>query len=170
MHAHAYKGSAEHTSIGTARTRGSACAAPSGEGGSGGRALLRFPSPGVFRFLNAHGLSKLTAMSYDVDHRRLITAGQDDSIAIWNFSTGERLKTVRGPGDATAAYAFVPFWSSEPNGAQSRCRCGLVVRRGSNVAVLRGRRRRVSAVVSRRVVALRILPPCGDTHSSEQSS
>ena len=52
----------------------------------------------MFRFLNAHGLSKLTAMSYDVDHRRLITAGQDDSIAIWNFSTGERLKTVRGPG------------------------------------------------------------------------
>ena len=130
---------------------------------------LRFVA-GVFRFLNAHGLSKLTAMSYDVDHRRLITAGQDDSIAIWNFSTGERLKTVRVPGDATAADAFVPFWSSEPNGAQSRCRCGLVVRRGSNVAVLRGRRRRVSAVVSRRVVALRILPPCGDTHSSEQYS
>lgn len=54
----------------------------------------------MFRFKNAHGLQKITAMAFDKTARRLITAGHmdpDGAVKVWNFSTGEVLLTLQAP-------------------------------------------------------------------------
>lgn len=41
-----------------------------------------------FRFSNLHDKNKVTAACFDFAGRRLITAGHDGSIKMWNFGNG----------------------------------------------------------------------------------
>lgn len=40
------------------------------------------------KFGNSHGNSKITAGCFDSTQRRLITAGNDGTVKMWNFSNG----------------------------------------------------------------------------------
>lgn len=46
-----------------------------------------------FEYRRAHGEHKLTCMSLDVSKRRLYTGGEDGEVRLWNFSSGQHLKT-----------------------------------------------------------------------------
>jgi hypothetical protein len=52
------------------------------------------------RFGEAHGTDpqgkkrKVTCGTFDVNARRLVTAGEDGSVKIWNFSNGHALKNL----------------------------------------------------------------------------
>ena len=56
------------------------------------------------RFSNAHCGGKVTALGFDKKQRRLLTAGNDASIKLWNFNNGSLLRRwgpgVRGVGAA----------------------------------------------------------------------
>ncbi|KAK9827807.1 hypothetical protein WJX74_003219 [Apatococcus lobatus] len=43
-------------------------------------------------FMNLHGNAKLTAMSFDVSGRRLLTASDTGEVSMWNFTNGSRLR------------------------------------------------------------------------------
>ena len=45
----------------------------------------------VIQFSNCHENCEITAMTFDPTHRRLLTAGKDGSIKIWNFNNGALL-------------------------------------------------------------------------------
>ena len=45
-----------------------------------------------FRFGEAHGRNRITAMALDTSKRRLITGGHDGSIKMWNFNNGQCLR------------------------------------------------------------------------------
>lgn len=47
------------------------------------------------RFLNAHGAAKLTAVAFDSNERRLLSAGDDGRVKIWNFNNGSLLREYR---------------------------------------------------------------------------
>ena len=49
----------------------------------------------VFRFVNPHGDSIVTAMTFDPSWRRLITGGADGSVKCFNFNTGGLLADFR---------------------------------------------------------------------------
>jgi WD40 repeat protein len=56
----------------------------------------------VQKFGPAHGEgNKITAGSFDSTQRRLITAGSDGSVKIWNFSNGQCLKDLLSEGGKT---------------------------------------------------------------------
>jgi WD40 repeat protein len=44
------------------------------------------------RFSNAHCGGKVTALSFDKNQRRLLTAGNDATIKLWNFNNGSLLR------------------------------------------------------------------------------
>ena len=44
------------------------------------------------RFNKAHDDAKLTAMCFDKKERRLVTAGGDGTVYMWNFNNGSKLK------------------------------------------------------------------------------
>lgn len=44
------------------------------------------------RFSNAHGTSRLTAMAFDQNARRLMTAANDGVVKMWNFNNGSLLR------------------------------------------------------------------------------
>jgi len=44
------------------------------------------------RFTGGHSNSKVTAVSFDRNQRRLVTAGNDGSIKMWNFNNGSLLR------------------------------------------------------------------------------
>lgn len=46
-----------------------------------------------FQFRRVHGDHKLTCMAFDVSKRRLYTAAEDGEVRLWNFSSGQHLKT-----------------------------------------------------------------------------
>lgn len=46
-----------------------------------------------FEFRRAHGDHKMTCMSFDVSKRRLYTGAEDGEVRLWNFSSGQHLKT-----------------------------------------------------------------------------
>lgn len=46
-----------------------------------------------FEFRRAHGDHKLTCMALDVSKRRLYTGAEDGEARLWNFSSGQHLKT-----------------------------------------------------------------------------
>lgn len=49
------------------------------------------------KFGDAHGAgNKITAGAFDSTQRRMISAGSDGSVKIWNFSNGECLKNMLG--------------------------------------------------------------------------
>ncbi|GAX72651.1 hypothetical protein CEUSTIGMA_g107.t1 [Chlamydomonas eustigma] len=44
------------------------------------------------RFNKAHGDAKLTALCFDKNERRLVTAGGDGTVFMWNFNNGSKLR------------------------------------------------------------------------------
>lgn len=57
------------------------------------------------RFSNAHGSCRVTAISFDKNERRLVTAANDASIHMWNFNNGSLLRRW-----SPKAGACVCFW------------------------------------------------------------
>ncbi len=58
--------------------------------------LLPAPhTPREGRFTQAHGESRLTAAAFDVNQRRLLTAGNDGSVRMWNFNNGSLLREYK---------------------------------------------------------------------------
>ncbi|XP_056139747.1 WD repeat-containing protein on Y chromosome [Lampris incognitus] len=53
----------------------------------------------VFEFGEAHGLSAITCMTFDLKGRRLITGGRDGCLKIWNFNNGQCLKVLKRDGE-----------------------------------------------------------------------
>uniref|UniRef100_A0A3Q0R1H2 WD40 repeat domain 95 n=1 Tax=Amphilophus citrinellus TaxID=61819 RepID=A0A3Q0R1H2_AMPCI len=53
----------------------------------------------VFEFGGTHELSSITCMALDPKGRRLVTAGRDGCLKIWNFSSGLCLKTLKKDGE-----------------------------------------------------------------------
>ena len=49
------------------------------------------------KFGNAHGTAKITAACFDDTGRRLVTAGSNGEIKVWNFSSGENLSWAEYP-------------------------------------------------------------------------
>ncbi|KAL5267550.1 hypothetical protein ACHWQZ_G004550 [Mnemiopsis leidyi] len=49
----------------------------------------------VIQFSNCHGNHEITAMTFDPTHRRLLTAGKDGTIKIWNFNNGALLDELQ---------------------------------------------------------------------------
>ena len=47
-----------------------------------------------FRFTNAHGKHRITAMTLDANNRRLITGADNGELKMWNFSSGACIKTM----------------------------------------------------------------------------
>jgi WD40 repeat protein len=45
-----------------------------------------------FKFSEAHGTNRISAICFDFSGRRLITGGHDGSLKMWNFSNGQCLK------------------------------------------------------------------------------
>mmetsp|Transcript_26608 Transcript_26608/g.47841 ORF Transcript_26608/g.47841 Transcript_26608/m.47841 type:complete len:974 (+) Transcript_26608:2642-5563(+) len=45
-----------------------------------------------FKYGEAHGTNRISAISFDFSGRRLITGGHDGSLKMWNFSNGQCLK------------------------------------------------------------------------------
>ena len=58
----------------------------------------------TFRFGNAHGESKITAMSFDASMRRLLTGAGDGTVHLWNFNNGQCLKTCNNSGQEIAKH------------------------------------------------------------------
>ncbi|KAJ3030891.1 UNVERIFIED_CONTAM: WD40 repeat domain 95 [Siphonaria sp. JEL0065] len=48
----------------------------------------------IFKFSETHGKSELTAVTFDVGHRKLITGARDGTIYIWNFHNGQKIKEL----------------------------------------------------------------------------
>ncbi|XP_026150668.1 WD repeat-containing protein on Y chromosome [Mastacembelus armatus] len=53
----------------------------------------------VFEFGGAHERSAITCMTFDLKGRRLITGGRDGYLKIWNFNSGQCLKTLSKDSD-----------------------------------------------------------------------
>lgn len=49
----------------------------------------------MFEFDKTHGDAGITCMTFDRTNRRLITAGRDGAIRIWNYNNGHCLKTLQ---------------------------------------------------------------------------
>lgn len=47
------------------------------------------------RFFNAHGCSKLTDIAFDSNDRRMLSAGNDGRVKMWNFNNGSMLREYR---------------------------------------------------------------------------
>jgi len=60
-------------------------------------------------FSRAHGASNLTALAFDANERRLLTAGADGKVRCWNFNSGSLLKSFRhaGPASEISALLFI---------------------------------------------------------------
>eukprot|EP00899_Mesostigma_viride_P013723 jgi/Mesvir1/22351/Mv03617-RA.1 len=56
-----------------------------------------------FRFGNAHGNAKITAMAFDTHGRRLLTGSHAGDIKMWNFSIGSCLKTLKSKSSSEVA-------------------------------------------------------------------
>ena len=52
------------------------------------------------RFQNAHGDSRVTTCGFDSNQRRLLTAGNDGRVKIWNFNNGSLLREYRHADEA----------------------------------------------------------------------
>ncbi|KAF6253190.1 WD40-repeat-containing domain protein [Scenedesmus sp. NREL 46B-D3] len=50
-----------------------------------------------FAFANTYGGCRITAATFDSNHRRLITGSEDGSVKVWNFSSGALLSTLATP-------------------------------------------------------------------------
>ena len=50
---------------------------------------------GKLQFSHCHGNHEITAMTFDPTHRRLLTAGKDGTIKIWNFNNGALLDELQ---------------------------------------------------------------------------
>ncbi|WIA32779.1 hypothetical protein OEZ86_005963 [Tetradesmus obliquus] len=50
-----------------------------------------------FAFANTHGSCRISAATFDSNHRRLITGAEDGSVKVWNFSSGALLSTLATP-------------------------------------------------------------------------
>jgi len=48
----------------------------------------------IMQFSHCHGNMEITAMAFDTTRRRLVTAGRDGSIKIWNFNNGACLSVL----------------------------------------------------------------------------
>ncbi|XP_037533806.1 WD repeat-containing protein 64 [Nematolebias whitei] len=49
----------------------------------------------VFEFLGTDDLTSVTCMAFDPKGRRLVTGGRNGCLNIWNFNSGQRLKTLK---------------------------------------------------------------------------
>ncbi len=49
-------------------------------------------------FANLHGKAKMTAMTFDLSGRRLLTASDTGEISMWNFTNGSRLRRFAHSG------------------------------------------------------------------------
>lgn len=47
------------------------------------------------QFSQAHGNAAITAMTFDLSGRRLITGAKDGSIKVWNFNNGSCLRSLQ---------------------------------------------------------------------------
>lgn len=64
------------------------------------------------KFGDAHGFKqKITAGTFDMKKRRLVTAGEDGSVKIWNFSNGHSLKNLVGADDDSEQKAMAALRS-----------------------------------------------------------
>jgi len=48
----------------------------------------------MFEFNKAHGDSAITSITFDTSGRRLITAGRDGAVRIWNYNNGHCLRSL----------------------------------------------------------------------------
>ena len=48
----------------------------------------------MFEFNKAHGDSAITSIAFDTSGRRLITAGRDGAVRIWNYNNGHCLRSL----------------------------------------------------------------------------
>jgi len=77
----------------------------------------------TYFFTEAHGSSKINAVSLDNDGRRLVTGAQDGTVKVWNFSTGVCLQNCipTAPGEVTGViYARDPLLKAVVAGGWSR--------------------------------------------------
>lgn len=49
----------------------------------------------AMQFSQAHGNAAITAMTFDLSGRRLITGAKDGSIKVWNFNNGSCLRSLQ---------------------------------------------------------------------------
>ncbi|TPX70972.1 hypothetical protein CcCBS67573_g06381 [Chytriomyces confervae] len=54
----------------------------------------------IFKFADTHGKSELTAVTFDLGYRKLITGARDGTIHIWNFHNGQKIKELIKPDSA----------------------------------------------------------------------
>lgn len=47
------------------------------------------------QFTQAHGNAAITAMSFDLSGRRLVTGAKDGSIKVWNFNNGSCVRCMQ---------------------------------------------------------------------------
>jgi len=70
------------------------------------------------RFTKAHGAAKLSALCFDKNERRLVTAGADGSIFMWNFNNGSKLREY-AHGDKEMEIVAVVFAADEKRDCDS---------------------------------------------------
>ncbi|KAI8610964.1 hypothetical protein BC830DRAFT_1143331 [Chytriomyces sp. MP71] len=51
----------------------------------------------VFKFSETHGKSELTAATFDLGYRKLITGARDGTMYVWNFHNGQKIKEFTKP-------------------------------------------------------------------------
>ncbi|XP_062983056.1 WD repeat-containing protein 49-like isoform X2 [Elgaria multicarinata webbii] len=49
----------------------------------------------LFEFVDAHGSSAITCLTFDTSGRRLVTGGRDGCLKIWNYNNGHCLHTLK---------------------------------------------------------------------------
>lgn len=54
----------------------------------------------IFEYGDAHGDSAITALAFDNTSRRLLSAGRDGCVRIWNYNNGHCLRTLRREDEA----------------------------------------------------------------------
>ena len=65
------------------------------------------------QFSHCHGNHEITAMTFDPTHRRLLTAGKDGTIKIWNFNNGALLDELQVFIDLISYVNCFRVWDEE---------------------------------------------------------
>lgn len=76
-------------------------------GDEGGHVMVWDASTGQreVAFVGTHPGAKMTSMSFDYSHRRLLTTGSEGSVKLWNFHNGHLLREFRQQSPAAVAAA-----------------------------------------------------------------